>query len=467
MSRLDAPARAPQRPASPWRVFWITSLPIVALSLDATVLYVAFPAIRRTFADVSAAELSWVLNAYTVVFGALLVPGGRLADRIGRRTVFIAGVALFTAGSAICGLAPSPSTLIGARALQAIGAALALPSSLALILAAFPRERRTVAVSLWGAVGALSAAIGPSLGSLIVQSLSWRWVFFLNLPVGVAATILIRRVAQESKDPSAGPIPRVVEVAALVVGVAALAYAIVQGNDWGWGDARIVGAFTIAAIALAGFVVSALHARAPVVDFALFRNATYRYANLGMLVFAIGFSAMFFGFILFQTHVWGYSTLEAGLGITPGPLMVIPCAIVGGRIAARRGHRRVLVLGSILYALGGALLAFAMPVHPAYVTRFLPAGLITGIGVGLVLPSLSAAAVHGLPDGRFAVGSAINMAIRQIGSVLGVALVIALLARSPGPEGFTNIFQLLIGSGLIMAVLALGIDTAPGPRRGS
>lgn len=444
----------------PWRTLAITSLAVFAVSLDTTVLYVAFPAISRSFADVSTAELSWVLNAYTVLFGALLVPAGRLADRIGRRRTFLVGVALFTLASLVCGIAPNAPALIAARAGQAVGAALLLPSSLALVLAAFARERRAVAVGIWGAVGALSAAIGPSLGSLVVDTIGWRVVFYLNLPVGVAALAFTRRAIRESRDPTAGPLPHPLAIATLATAVGALALAIVQGDAWGWSDSRTVATFSMSAIAFLVVGISSASSNAPVIDLQHFRQRTYALANVATLVFAMAFTAMFFSLILFQTQVWHYSILEAGLGITPGPLVVIPTAIIGGRYAARHGHRRLLVLGGAVYALAGWHLA-NLPTQPTYVSHFLPGALVTGIGVGLVLPSLSGAAVHGLSERHYALGSAVNQAVRQTGSVLGVALVVALLEQAPGIAGFRHAFYLLVLGGVGTALPSLWIDTRP------
>jgi EmrB/QacA subfamily drug resistance transporter len=306
------------KPTSPWRTLAITSLAIFAVNLDTTVLFVAFPAIRETFRGVTPAELSWVLNAYTIVFGALLVPAGRLADRVGRRHIFVGGVAVFTAASLACGLAPTPSVLVAARVLQAVGAAMLLPSSLALILAAFTRAQWPVAVSLWGAVGALSAAVGPSLGALIIDGIGWRWVFFINLPVGAIA-IAAGRAMRESRDPDGGRLPDPLGIALVVASVGLVALAIVQGDVWGWTSARTLAAAAAGTVLFALFLVESVRSPAPVLDLTLFRDATYRRANLATLLFAVAFSAMFFGLILFQTQVWHYSIIRAGLGITPGP----------------------------------------------------------------------------------------------------------------------------------------------------
>ncbi|MFL5310321.1 MAG: MFS transporter [Myxococcales bacterium] len=455
--------RAPET-VSAWRTLALTSVAVFVVSLDGTVLYVAFPSIRATFSDVSTAQLSWVLNAYTIVFGSLLVPAGRIADRIGRKRIFLAGVGLFTAASALCGVAPSAAALIGARALQACGAALLLPSSLALVLHAFPPARRASAVALWGAVGALAAAIGPSLGSLVVQSASWRWAFYINVPVGIAAILRGSRTLFESRDETARQLPDPIGVALLVAAIALLALGIVQGPDWGALAPRTVASIGAGILFFAGFLLRSRSASSPAVDLSLFADRNYRLANLATFVFAIAFTAMFFTFVFFLTLRWRYSLLQAGLAITPGPLTVIPVAILAGRIADRHGHRALLVAGGLVFALGGGLLYSALESQPDFVHTWLPRALVTGTGVGLVLPSLSGAAVHGLPPNRFALGSAINQAIRQIGAVIGVGLVIAFLGRA-GPStdisGFVHVVQVLVAGGALTALICLGIKTGP------
>ncbi len=208
-------------PTSPWAILAVTSLAVFAVMLDALVLFVAFPAIELSFSAVSSAQLSWVLNGYTIVYGALLVPAGRFADRLGRKRVFLAGATLFTLASVLCGLAPTPALLIAARVLQAVGGAMLTPTSLALTLAAFPQAQRSVAVSLWGAVGALAVVAGPPLGSLIVQYIGWPGIFFLNLPVGLAAVLIGRAIIPESRDETPGRLPDLLGVAMLIGGSAA------------------------------------------------------------------------------------------------------------------------------------------------------------------------------------------------------------------------------------------------------
>src|SRR5438876_3562285 len=465
-SRCPAPTRGTTMTpsSSAWRTLALTSVAVFVVSLDGTVLFVAFPAIRATFARVSAAQLSWVLNAYTIVFGALLVPSGCIADRVGRKRTFLLGLALFSAASALCGLAPSAGALIAARALQAVGAALLLPSSLAVVLHAFVVARRASAVALWGAVGALAAAIGPSLGSLIIQSWGWRWVFYINVPVGIAAVVRGKSLLLESRDEAASELPDALGIVLLIAGVALFALAIVEGAGWGLSDPRTLASLAGGAFLFACFVLRSRTAASPAVDLSLFSNPTYRLANVATFAFAIAFTAMFFNFVFFLTQRWAYTLFQAGLAITPGPLVVIPVAIVAGRIADRRGHRAVLVAGGLVFALGGALLYSAIESPPDFLRTWLPRALVTGTGVGLVLPSLSGAAVHGLPPGRLALGSAINQAVRQLGSVIGIGLVIALLRRAgPASEigAFRSIATILVAGGVLTSLVCLGIKTGP------
>jgi EmrB/QacA subfamily drug resistance transporter len=451
-----------QKSASPWAILGVTSLAVFAVMLDALVLFVAFPAIQRGFGAASGVQLSWVLNAYTIVYGALLVPMGRFADLAGRKRLFLAGAGIFTLASVLCGLAPSPAWLIAARVVQAAGGAMLTPTSLALTLAAFPQEQRAIAVTLWGAVGALAVVAGPPLGSLIVQTIGWPGIFFLNLPIGAAAVLLGRRIIRESRDETSGAFPDALGVVLLIVGAALLALGIVQSNAWGWGDRYVYGALAGGLVVLGAFIARSARVAAPALDLTLFRERTFRLANVAMFVFSVAFTAMFFGSIQFLTRVWGYTLVQAGLALMPGPLMVVVFAPIAGRIAAARGHRVLLVPGGLLYATGALVLALFGTSLPQFLAVWLPAMLLLGLGVALVMPVLSSAAVQSLPPAKLAVGSGVNQAIRQFGTVLGVSLTFALLG--PAPEGaapFSSIFLLMILGGLSVSLLSTGIDTRP------
>jgi EmrB/QacA subfamily drug resistance transporter len=451
-----------QQHALPWAILAVTSLAVFAVMLDALVLFVAFPSIERSFSAVSSAELSWVLNAYTIVYAALLAPAGRFADRVGRKRVFLAGATLFTCASMLCGLAATPAWLIAARVLQAVGGAMLTPTSLALTLAAFSQEQRSVAVALWGAVGALAVVAGPPLGSLIVQLASWPGIFFLNLPVGLAAVRIGRAIIPESRDETPSALPDLLGVVLLIGGAALLAFGIVQSQTWGWSSAWVVGALVGGAITLVAFVVRSSRVASPALDLTLFRERTFSLANAGVFCYSIGFTAMFFGSIFFLTRIWGYTLVQAGLALMPGPLMVVLLAPIAGRLAGVYGHRRLLAPGGLVYASGALVLLLGLTTTPHFLTVWLPSALLTGIGVALILPVLGSAAVQNLPPQKLAVGSGVNQAIRQFGTVLGVSLTFAILGDAPSAVPlFHGIYLLMIVSGLSVSVLSLGIDTLP------
>jgi EmrB/QacA subfamily drug resistance transporter len=408
-------------------VFVVTALGAFMASLDLSIVNVAFPALERTFPSDSRAALAWVITGYSIVFGSLLVTAGRSADRIGRRRVFFVGLAVFSLGSALCGLAPSVSLLIAGRLIQGCGAAAMLPASLGLLLGAFPTERRSQVVALWGGVGALAVATGPSLGALLISVGGWRWAFFVNLPVGAVAFVLGRRVLVESKSDEVRARPDYLGVALVSTALAALVLGISQGPNWGWGSGRVVICF-IAAMTLGGaFLYRCAHHLAPVLDLTLFSARSFSVANAATLLYAMGFFAMLLGNILFLTSVWHYSILRAGLAVTPGPLVVAVVSGPAGRLAARVGFRPVLLGGTACFAGGLVWYATRVGVEPAYLAEWLPATLITGLGIGLTFPVLSAAAVSSLHPERFAVGSAVNQTARQVGGALGVALLVVIL----------------------------------------
>lgn len=447
---------------SPWPTFWIASVAVLLVSIDTTVLYAAFGALRQAFPNDSAGNLSWVLNAYTVTYAAMLIPAGGLADAHGRKRMFLTGTAIFIIGSGACGVASSVGFLIAARVVQAIGAALLTPASLSLILDVFPLQKRAVAVSMWGAVGGLAAAIGPSLGTLIVDTMGWPWAFYINLPIGAAALAIGIPQLRESRIP--GKVQHVDLIGMLLliasVGCAALALTQQEFNDW---SRNTITAIAITAgMALIAFIAWAAKARHPLVDLNLFRNPTYSAANLATLSFSIAFAMMFFSFFSYMTSIWHYSLPQAGIAIAPGPLMVVPVAVISGRFAARHGHRPGLVLGSLIYAASGAWLALVPGTIPAYWTHWFPALILSGVGVGMVLPSLSGAATARLPQTQYGVGSAVNQAVRQIGSVLGVAITVVLIGHAGLARGdFTALYGLHAVLALVTGAFCLAVNTKP------
>ncbi len=412
----------------PWIVLTSTALAVFAVFLDTTIGFVSFPAISATFSSAGASTISWVLNAYTLVFASMLIPMGRLADRVGRRRMFLIGVVVFTCGSMLCGLSPTVGVLIGAEMIEAVGAAILVPASLALVLQTFPRAKVPVAVAIWGAIGAAAGAFGPTLGAIVVTNLSWRWAFFINLPVGIASFALGRVVLPEGKEANPGRIPDPPSVALLAVGIALVVYAVVETSSTGWASTRFV--VTLAAgVLLVGVVIDRCRrVPNPLIHLTLFHSQNFRWANAATVVYAIAFDAMFLGNVLFLTRIWDYSILRAGLALSVGPLIVAVTAPFFGKLAGRIGQRSLLIPGGLVWAAGGAFLLLRATTTPDYLGVYLPAGILTALGVALVLPQLSSVAVQGLPLDQFGAGSAVVQAVRYLGSTIGVAVAIAFIS---------------------------------------
>jgi EmrB/QacA subfamily drug resistance transporter len=442
-------------------IFVVTALGAFMASLDLSIVNVAFPALERSFPHDSRAALAWVITGYSIVFGSLLVMAGRTADRLGRRCLFFGGLAVFSLGSALCGLAPSVGLLIAGRLIQGAGAAAMLPASLALLLGAFPTERRSQVVALWGGVGALAVATGPSLGAALISVGGWRLVLYVNLPIAALAWLVGRRVLTETVTPGTHGVPDYLGVGLVSVGLASLVLAISEGPAWGWTSGRIIGLILAALVLVSAFVRRSSRHPHPVLDLSLFSARSFSVANAATLLYAMGFFAMLLGNILFLTSVWDYSILRAGLAVTPGPLVVAAVSAPAGRLAARVGFRPVLLLGFLFFAGGLVLYAWRVGLAPAYLSEWLPATLITGLGIGLTFPVLSAAAVSSLHPERFAVGSAVNQTARQIGGAFGVAILVVILGTpdsgAAALTGFRHLWVyaafMALASGLLCTLL--------------
>jgi EmrB/QacA subfamily drug resistance transporter len=440
------------------RTLLIASLATLATFLDTTILYVAFPDITATFTETSAAELSWVLNAYTIVFAALLIPAGKIADRVGHRRVFLTGSGLFTAASMACGLAPTAELLIAFRIVQAAGAACLIPASLALVMHAFAHDQLPRAVAIWGAAGAVAGALGPTLGAAIVETLGWRWAFFINLPVGIYTLVAGRSSLNESSDPDT-KVPAMLGVVLVAAAAGLVSYAVVGTEEIGWLSGRTIAMFVAGGVAVGAFIVHQRRTSAPVLDLDLFGIGNFRWANLAMLVFGTAFSALFLGSILFLTQVWGWSILEAGFGVAPGPVVVGLVAARIGSLASRIGQRPILLLGGVLYACSGAYRLVMLGPDSDYLRDYFPSMVISGIGVGFVFPQLSSVVAQALPPNRRGVGGAALQAGRQLGGTFGVALTIALLgaatSASSALSAFDGIWWLIVIGGLATSAFAL------------
>lgn len=443
-------------------VIAITSLGAFMSFLDVTIVNVSFPSMRASFPGTSLEALSWALNAYNVVFAALLVPAGRYADSIGRRRAFTIGVGIFAVASAMAAAAPSAGVLIVARVIQAVGAAIIVPTSFALLLAVFGIRQRASAVALWGAAASVAAATGPTLGGALVSAFDWRAVFIVNIPLAALTLWLVARVPADSRDDRAR-LPDVVGIVLLAGGMALLALGLVEGHDWGWGSAAIIGSLAGGLVLLMAFAARTARHPNPAVDLRLLRDPSCAVANLGTMLFATAFYGMLLVNVLFLTGTWGYSAVGAGLALTPAPILTTLIARPAGKLADRFGQKVLIVPGLVLYVLGAWSFAVRMGSSPDYVADFLPGACLIGIGVGLAFPSLSSAAVASLDYVWFATGSAINSAARQIGAVIGIAIGVAILSAHPGGAlaGYKDAWRAITG------VCAAGIPLAllwPRPR---
>jgi EmrB/QacA subfamily drug resistance transporter len=433
-------------------VFLVTSLGAFMASLDLSIVNIAFPALEHSFPSDPRSTLAWVIAGYSIAFGALLVVAGRTADRIGARRMFFIGLTIFCSGSALCAVAPNVLLLIAGRVVQGAGAAAILPSSLGLLLAAFPIAKRTQVVSLWGGVGALAVATGPTVGALLITAGGWRWVFIVNIPIGAAAWIVGRAVLPRLRAEQAPPAPDYLGAALISVSLASLVLAITQGPSWGWNEPTTLGCFALSVLAGALFVRRSSRHPEPVLDLTLFRSRSFSVANAAMVLYAMGFFAMLLGNILFLTSVWHYSILTAGLAVTPGPLVVASVSGPAGKVASRVGFRRVLLVGAAFFAGGLAWYATRVGLTPDYVGVWLPATLITGFGIGLTFPVLSATAVSSLHRDHYSVGSAVNQTARQVGGSVGIAILVVILGPASSGAAALGDFRRLWWYGCAMAI---------------
>jgi len=454
----------PRSLASPAQVLAIVCVGICLANLDLFIVNVALPNIGRDFKGATLEDMSWVLNGYAIAYAALLVFFGRLAERYRRNMSFLLGVALFTLASAACSAAGSVETLTAFRVVQAAGAALMTPTSLGLLLAVYPPQRRGAAVRTWTAIGGLAAALGPVVGGVLVTA-SWRWIFLVNVPIGLVALLVGWWKLPEVEGHKA-PTPNPMDAALVTGGIAALTFAILKVNGWGWGSPGIAACFAASIVLLAVFVWRCLHSRNPFVDPALFRIRQFTGAVLVMAPYSAAFGAMLLSVALWEQSAWGWSALETGLAIAPGPLLVpLTSLLFAGRLIARFGAAPVVTAGVFIFAAG--LIWWAVMIGPEPNAAMVVMGMIpTGIGVGLTFPTLMGISTSALPSSSFATGSGVINMIRQASLAVGVAIFVAIVGSPASPaERLANFHQ---GWWIMAAIVALGLIPTFGlirPRR--
>ena len=429
-----------RRAVAPRTVLLIAMLGVSMAFLDNTIVTIAFPNLQESFPDSSLSSLSWVFNIYNIALAALLVPAGILADAVGRKRMFIAGIVVFTGASAICAAAQSVGLLVAARALQGSGAAIIVPSSLGLVLHAYPESGRTQAVAMWSATGALAAGIGPSVGGLLVVISDWRLVFLINLPIGLFAWLLARRHLVESRAPGRRALPDLRGSLLIALSVSLLVLAIVQGQSWGWTNVRTVAALLGALAAGAWLLRRSLRHPTPVLDLELIGTPGFAMTSALTVIGAAGFYGLALLNIFYLIDVWRYSPLTAGLAGTPAPFLAAGAAAGAGWLGAKRDARPLIALGAAIWALGPLILVSRFSTSPHYVLDYLPAALVLALGIGVAFPLVSNIATSLAPRGRYAGATAMNSSLRQVGAALGVAVIVVIVGH-PQPSGVHDAFE--------------------------
>jgi EmrB/QacA subfamily drug resistance transporter len=413
---------------SPWRAFGVLAIGVFLAVLDVFIVNIAFPDIHRSFPSASLSSLSWILSAYAIVFAAVLVPAGKLADIVGRKRIFLVGLLIFLVGSAFAAAAPSDELLIGARLIQAVGGAALIPTSLGLILPLFPAPKRPTVIGLWAAIAGVGAAAGPPVGGLLVEA-SWRWIFLVNLPLGLYALVRAAKIVPEIRDPERVRFPDLLGSLLLIVSIGTLTLGLVKGPDWSW-DGRSLVAFATAMVLLVLFTLRSARHPAPVVELSLLRPPAFALAALSTLLFFAAFAVLLLANVLFLTEVWHYSVTRAGFAFFPGPLTAAVAAGLSGRLGGRYGSARVGAPGGILFALASVWFLVALGDQPQYLSEYLPGQLLGGLGAGLMLPAFTALAASTLPATRLATGIGVQTTFRQIGAALGIASFVAIVGSS-------------------------------------
>jgi EmrB/QacA subfamily drug resistance transporter len=410
---------------SRWWTLGAMCFALFMIMLDNTVVNVALPSIQRDL-HASLQALEWTMNAYTLTFAVLLVTGGRLGDIFGRRKLFLFGVAVFGFSSLMIGFSPNEAWLVGFRTVQGIGAAFMMPATLSIITQAFPAEQRGTAIGTWAGVSALALAIGPVIGGLLTQDVSWRAIFFINPPIAVGAVAVALFAARESRDDTVGRGVDFAGIATLTVGLTALVLALVESNSWHWGSTRIVGLFVAALIALAAFVVIELRRRTPMLDFSLFRSRTSVGANVVAFLVTFAMFAQFFFLTLYMQNVLGYSPLQTGVRFLPATLLIIVMGPLAGRLTDRVGPRPLIALGLVI--VGTALLIQSqLTIHTGY-GLLLPGFILMGMGIGLVMSPMSTAAMNAVHRTKSGAASGVVSMSRMVGGTVGLAVMGALVA---------------------------------------
>ncbi|NDD71707.1 MAG: DHA2 family efflux MFS transporter permease subunit, partial [Actinobacteria bacterium] len=422
------------------KVLALTAIGVMLVSLDISIVNVAFGSFVAEWPE-SRRALTWIFSAYNIAYAAGLLTAGRLADAFGRKRAFLTGLMIFMLGSILCAISPAAVFMVIARIIQAVGGAILTPASLALVLPEFAVEKRSAAIGVWGAVGGISAASGPTIGGFLVDNFGWHSVFLVNVPFCLLAFAIGLKLLRESRDETA---PRTVDyfgASLVVLGVGLLTLMIVQSDEWGWVSNRSLTIFAISLLFIGGFVWRCNKVAHPVLDLRLFRLPFVTAAAISGFVFTMGFFSMIFVNTQWLQVVWGYSPSLSGLAGSPGPLAAAIVAAPAGKLANRIGHGKVVATGALIMSIGIAWMNLFISTEIHYWDFYFPTMVVTGVGVGLCISTISSSATAFLPQPKFAMGSALNNTARQIGAALGVALVSSMLVAAAKTDTPTNGFH--------------------------
>jgi EmrB/QacA subfamily drug resistance transporter len=452
----------PRRDTNPWLVLVLICLAQFMVILDATIVNVALPSIQEDL-GLSDENLQWIVNAYALVFGGFLLLGGRAGDLLGRKRLFLIGLVIFTVASLLNGLSTSSGMLIGSRALQGLGAALISPAALSIISTTFAEgKERARALGVWAAIAIGGSAVGLVLGGFLTEAFSWPWIFFVNVPVGIAAFVLSLRYVPESVDAQAERHFDVAGAVTVTGGLMALVYAIVKAETDGWTSATTIGFFAVSAVLLVSFVVIELRSKAPLVRLSIFRVRSLTTANIVMFLVASGMFAMFFFNTLYIQQVLGFGPLKAGLAFLPFTAGIMISAGVASALTPRIGVRPVATVGMLLSAAGLLLLA-RMPVDGSYTTDLLPSILLTSLGMGAVFMPLTLVATTGLENEDQGLASGLFNTSQQIGGALGLAILSTIAAsqaesfQGTKPEALVHGFHWAFAGSALFVLAGLGV----------
>ncbi|MDG2023080.1 MAG: MFS transporter [Actinomycetota bacterium] len=433
-------------------IFLSTALGAFLVTANVSTMNVAFPDLERTFTETSRGSLTWVLNAYTISFAALLIPAGRLADRFGRRRVFMIGLAVFALASLLVGAAPTFPVVVLARVAQGIGGALLTPASLGLLLAGTPDSARMATVAKWGSLTALGVATGPAVGALIVDAYGWRWAFLVLPPFCLLSYLTGRKTLPRTTPDANAPFPDVVGAVLLATSMALLAFSIIQVGPWGWSSSGVLIATSLSLILLAATLFKGRFHRAPALPTHLFRIRSLTMANIATAVQSAGLSASLLVNVLWLTQGWGYSIRTAGLATAPLPLFVALMAPLIGKLGTKYGVRRIAVPGSFSWGIGVLMYALFVTETPNYWALWLPASILVAIGVATTFPIVSAAAVGEVPPAEFAVGGSLNQVGRQVGATIGIAALITVVGQGTDLGSFQKAWFITAATGPVAAL---------------